>query len=45
MIPIKDNYKIQYGLDYGRPDKENKQLDLKDRDVESLQFQVVIARR
>ena len=23
-FPIKDNYKIQYGPDYGRPDKENK---------------------
>ena len=26
MIPIKDNYKIRYGPDYGRPDKENKKF-------------------
>ena len=23
MIPIKDNYKIRYGPDYGRPDSSN----------------------
>ena len=28
MIPIKDKYKNRYGPDYGRPDKENKLLDL-----------------